>query len=167
MLDPLLLLILLSLIICAIGLSWFAGTDAPYIPTDLKKIKPLLKLVKAKKGKIFYELGSGDGRVVVSAAKLGAQSIGIEQSWIRVWGSRIKARKMRLPNAQFYHGNLFQRQYYPADIVFIYLLTKAVLKLEKKLLDELKKGALVITQTYHFQKWKPVKKMGDFWIYIR
>ena len=62
------------LIGCFIGLSWFAGSDAPYIPTKMDQIKKVLKLAGVKKGKRFYELGSGDGRVVFEAAKLGANS---------------------------------------------------------------------------------------------
>lgn len=163
--DQLFILSLGILVLCMFGLSWFAGSDAPFIPTKSEKIKPILKLAGVKKGKIFYELGSGDGRVVLESAKLGAVSNGVEQSWIRVWYSRYKAWNLKLSNASFFHGDIFRRHYYPADIVYIYMLSKAVLKLEEKLKDELKKGAIIITQTYHFKSWKPFKKQGDFWFY--
>lgn len=164
-LDITTLSVLFLLLICFIALSWFAGSDAPYIPTKLEKISKILKEAGVKKGKIFYELGSGDGRVVIEACKLGAISNGIEQSWLRVWYSRYKAKQLKLKNIYFMHGNVFDRHYFPADIIYIYLLTKAVLRLEEKLKKELKKGAVVITQTYHFKKWKPFKKLGDFWFY--
>jgi len=154
---------------CVIALSWFAGSDAPYVPTKMDQIRKILKLAGAKKGKKFYELGSGDGRVVFAAAKLGAQSIGIEQSWLRIWYSRYQAWRLALHLkgviVNFYHNNIFNRNYTDADIVYIYLLRKGVQKLENKLRKELKKGALVITQTYHFSNWKPFKKGGDFWFY--
>ena len=154
---------------CLIGLSWFAGSDAPYIPTKMDQIKKVLKLAGVKKGKRFYELGSGDGRVVFTAARLGAFAIGIEQSWIRVLYSKYKTKQLALHlsgvNVKFYHGNVFHRKYHKADIVYIYLLSKAVRKLEDKLKDELKKGSIVITQTYHFPNWKPFKKEEDFWLY--
>ena len=180
------------LIGCMIGLSWFAGTDAPYIPTKMDKIKEILKLAGVKKGKRFYELGSGDGRVVLEAAKLGADSFGIEQSWIRVLYSRWKAYHLGLKKAHFIHGNIFNLSFWSeaiesksyrsakaslqddknktityADIIYIYLLPKGVWKLEEKLKKELKKGSLVITQTYHFPNWKPIKKSGDFQFYKR
>lgn len=159
------LIIALSIfLICLISLSWFAGSDAPYVATKKDKIKKILIFAGVKKGKIFYELGSGDGRVVLAAAKLEAQANGVEESWIRVWFSRYKAKKLHL-KAIFYHGNIFDRQYYPADYVYIYLLSKAVAKLEKKLKKELHKGAIIITQTYHFKNWKPYKKLGDFYLY--
>lgn len=156
---------LVVLIFCAIGISWFAGSDAPYVPTKMDKLKDILKLAGLKKGQIFYELGSGDGRVVYLAAQLGAESYGIEQSWIRVWISRYKAKQLKLKNAIFFHGNIFDRHYYPANVIYIYLLHEGVAKLEKKLKEELKKGSVVITQTYHFKNWKPFKKEGNFWLY--
>ncbi len=164
-LDTVTISVLFLLLICFIALSWFAGSDAPYIPTKTKKVSKILKEAGVKKGKIFYELGSGDGRVVIEASKLGAIANGIEQSWLRVWYSRYKSKQLGLKNIYFMHGNVFDRHYYPADIVYIYLLTKAVLRLEEKLKKELKKGAVVVTQTYHFKKWKPFKKIDNFWLY--
>lgn len=157
------------LIGCFIALSWFAGTDAPYVPTKMDHIKKILKLAGVKKGKNFYELGSGDGRVVLEAAKLKTTAVGIEQSWLRVIYSRYKVWKLALHlegvNVNFYHGNIFSKTYEDADVIYIYLLTKGVKKLEEKLKKELKKGATIITQTYHFKNWPPIKCEGDFWIY--
>lgn len=154
------------LIGCVIGLSWFAGSDAPYVPTKMDKIKEVLKLAGIKKGKKFYELGSGDGRVVLEAAELGAHSVGIEQSWLRVLYSKLKsASQTTSGKAKFFHGNIFSKTYSDADIVYIYLLHKGVSKLEEKLKKELTKGSVVITQTYHFKTWKPFKKLGNFWFY--
>jgi len=160
--DNLFILVLGLLGGCALALSWFAGSDAPYVATKMDLINKVLVAAGVKKGKVFYELGSGDGRVVIEAAKLGAKANGIEQSWLRVWLSRYKSRlngtnKM----THFCHGNIFDRNYYPADIVYIYMLQPAVDKLEEKLKKELNKGAVVITQTYHFKNWKPFKKMGE------
>lgn len=154
---------------CIIALSWFAGSDAPYVPTKMDDIRKILKLAGVKKGKKFYELGSGDGRVVLEAARLGADSFGIEQSWLRIWYSRYKARGLALHpkgvNVSFYHNNIFNRNYQDADVIYIYLLPKGVKKLEEKLKKELKKGSVVITQTYHFPNWKPFKKLDNFWLY--
>lgn len=173
--------ILTTWIISTLGLSWFAGSDAPYVPTFHSLIITVLKEAGVKKGKIFYELGSGDGRVVLQASKLGAKAYGVEQSWLRVWYSRFQAKKQKISNAYFYHGNIFKLNYFPANIVYIFLLPKGVKKLEKKLKKELKADSVVITQTFHFSNWKPIKKidltknqkvisqsgekMGDFWIY--
>lgn len=156
---------LISLAVAIVGLSWFAGSDAPYVATKDDVIDPPLKAAGVKAGKIFYELGSGDGRVVLAAARLGAKAYGVEQSWIRVWMSRWKARQLKLKDAYFFHGNIFRRQYYPANIVFIYLLQPAIDRLEEKLTQELNKGSILITQTYHFKHLKPYKKIGNFNLY--
>lgn len=174
---------------CFLGLSWFAGTDAPYVPTKMERIKKLLKAAGLKKGDNFWELGSGDGRVVLEAARMGASSYGIEQSLLRVILSRWKARNLK--KVRFIHGDIFSYLSFPrnrepinnADMVFIFLLPKGVAKLEPILKKKLKKGAIVITQTFHFRNWRPIKKVlvadkdtpntplgknvfeGDFWIY--
>ncbi len=144
---------------CFISLSWFAGSDAPYVPTKMTRIKKLLKQAGLKKGMEFWELGSGDGRVVIEAARMGTRAYGVEQSWIRILYSRWKAKKNNLPNAKFIHGNIFKRDFSSADYIFIFLLPNGVAKLETLLKKRLKKGAVVITQTFHFKNWKPVKKI--------
>lgn len=151
--------------LCGLALSWLAGTDAPFVPTKMELIKQVLKLAGVKNGKKFYELGSGDGRVVCQAAQMGSQSFGIEQSWLRVWYSIYQAKKLHLPNAHFFHGNIFKKNYKDADIIYIYLLPKGIKKLEQKLPKELKKGTIIITQTYHFQSLRPFKKLGNFNFY--
>lgn len=156
---------LLLLLFCAIGISWFTGTDAPYVPTKKDLVKKALALINLKAGQNFYELGSGDGRVVIAAAQMGATAYGVEQSWLRIWYSRWQARQKHLANCHFLHGNIFSREYYPADVVYIYMLPRAVDRLEKKLQKELKPGATVITQTYHFTNWQSFKTEGNFQYY--
>ena len=95
------------LIGCMIGLSWFAGSDAPYVPTKMVRIRKILKEVGVKKGIKFLELGSGDGRLVMEAAKMGASAYGIEQSLLRVFLSKVRAKLQNLPNADFIHKNIF------------------------------------------------------------
>ena len=163
--DQALIISLGILILGLFGLSWFAGSDAPFVPTKTQDLAKILKKGGVKKGKIFYELGSGDGRVVLEAGYLGAEGNGVEQSWIRVWYSRFKTKKQNLKNIYFFHGNIFDRHYYPADVVYIYMLQNCVNKLEKILQKELKKGAVVITQKYHFKKWRPYQKIDNFWYY--
>lgn len=149
---------------CFLGLSWFAGSDAPYVPTKESIVRKILKAAGVKKGKKFYELGSGDGRVVLQAALLGAAASGIEQSLIRVIYSRFKAwrlaSRLRGMRIKFMYGDVFKRSYRDADIVYIYLLPTGVEKLETKLKKELKKGSVIITQTFHFKNWKPFRKIS-------
>lgn len=145
---------------CLLALSWFAGSDAPYVPTKLIRIRKALKSAELKKGQTFWELGSGDGRVVMEATKMGAKAIGVEQSLIRVLWSRFMAKKFpSSKRPKFIHGDIFKTDFSNADVVFIFLLPKGVDKLETKLKNNLKKGTKVITQTFHFKSWKPYKKI--------
>lgn len=158
--DLILVISLGILLACVLSLSWFAGSDAPYVPTKISRIKKLLKQVNLK-NKNFYELGSGDGRVVIEAAKMGANSYGIEQSLLRVLYSRFKSVKNARfihRRTSFIHGDIFRQDLSKADIVFVFLLPKGVEKLKPKLKKELKKGSLIISQTFHFKNWKPYKK---------
>ena len=158
------------LIGCLLGLSWFAGSDAPFVRTP-DQIGKLLKTAGVKKGKKFYDLGSGDGRLVLEAARMGLISFGIEQSLIRVLMSKWKAKQLKNANftakqeVHFIHGNIFAQEYTQADYVYIYLMQQAVDRLERKLETDLKKGSIIITKAYHFKNLKPTKKTGDFWIY--
>ncbi len=99
-----LIIAMVGLVICFLGISWFAGSDAPYVPTKMELIREVLRSAGVKKQTIFYELGSGDGRVVYEAAAMGAQAYGIEQSWLRVWYSRFKAHQLGLKQAAFFRG---------------------------------------------------------------
>ncbi len=143
---------------CFIALSWFAGSDAPFVATKNSRIAAALKKSGLKKSQKFYELGSGDGRVVFEAAHIGAVAVGVEQSWLRVLYSRYRAYRLNLINAHFIHGNIFSCNYSDADFIFIFLLPVGITKLEPKLKKELKLGALVLTQTFHFPHLKPIKK---------
>jgi hypothetical protein len=158
---------LIILALCLLGISWFAGSDAPYVPTKMDLIRKVLKKAGVKKGTTFYELGSGDGRVVYEAALQGAVAHGIEQSWLRVLYSRWKAKRLGLTYATFSHGNIFKKTYFEADVTYAYLLQPAIDRLEDKLKKEIPKGAHVITQRYHFKTWKPTYKIGDIWIYTK
>ncbi len=162
--NPLNIIIVVLLGVGATLISWASGTDGPFIPT-IEDFKKVLQKAGIKKDKIFYDLGSGDGRVVFEAAKMGADSFGVEQSWLRVFFSRFKGMRLGLKNAHFFHGSIFNRHYYPLDCAYISLSEKGAARIEEVLHKELKKGATVITYKHHFKQWKPKEKINDFWIY--
>lgn len=150
---------------CMLALSWLAGSDAPFVPTTRKKMAEAFKVFGLKKDQIFYELGSGDGRLVFEAAKVCKKAVGIEQSILRIWYSKFLAWQKNLPNTEFIHGNIFKKDLSNADVIYIYLLPRGVDKLEPKLKNELKKGSKVVTLRFHFKNWKPLKTVGDFQVY--
>jgi len=134
-------------------LSFFTG--APYIVMRKKEAKRMIELAKIKKGEKVYDLGSGDGRLVIMAAKKGAKTIGFEInpflvliSWVKILLAGVRK------NAVVKWRNFWRQDISDADVILLYLITQYMKRMEKKLLKELKPGARVISYTFKFPNWK-------------
>ena len=134
-------------------LSFLYG--APFVMTDRKAVDAALKMAGVKKGDVFYDLGSGDGRVVFAAAALGAKATGVEiNPTLWMWSAcRSVLGKSR---ANFILASFFDVNLRDADVVFVYTWPKTNEKLQAKLERELKKGARIISHRFTFPGWKPV-----------
>ncbi len=126
---------------------------APFVPTSLKEIKRMLEILQLKPGEIFYDLGSGDGRIVIEAAKnYKARAIGIEINPILVFFSRLKIKKLGLDkNVQIHWGNFFRKDISGADAISTYLFQSTNNLLEKKFLLELKPKTRIVSSVFHFK----------------
>ena len=121
-------------------------------------VERVMKLAGLKKGQVFYDLGSGDGRLVIAAALRGAKAYGVEIDCLRVWYSRFFIWLWRLSgNAKIMDKNFFEVDLSKADVVSVFLLQETNQKMKDKLKKELKKGAKVISCTFTFDGWKPVE----------
>lgn len=129
---------------------------APYVGLEGEVLEQAIGLARIQPGETFYELGSGDGRVVIAAALRGANVYGIEIDSLRAWYSKVWIRLLRLNNAHIIQKNFFDVDLSNADIVFMYLLPKTNEKLEPKLAQELKPGTRVISIAFQFPDWKPI-----------
>jgi predicted RNA methylase len=130
----------------------------------------MLKEARVSSNDILYDLGCGDGRVLIIAAKeFGAKAVGIEKSWIlaKISEWRIKREKLegkvKVINKDFFKVNLAN-----ATVVFAYLSKKINKKLGPKLKKELKKGTKVLSASHEFEGLKLVKKFktGHFYSYL-
>lgn len=133
-------------------LSFLFG--APFVSSGREEIRAALKLARLKKDEKFYDLGSGDGRVVFAAASLGAKAVGVEINpvlWL--WSSLIAFVSRR--RAKFVLGNFFNVNLRDADVVFLYTWQGTNERIEGKLRKELKKGARVVSHCFKFANWKP------------
>ena len=131
---------------------------APWIPTRRREVDRILTFAELRPGQIFYDLGSGDGRLIFKAAqKYHAQAIGIELSLLPYLYSKIKQLFGHNPQIQIKFKNLFKENLSQADIVFIYLMPSQYPRLIKKLRTELKPGAKVITAAWPIDEWTPLK----------
>jgi len=148
--------------------------SAPFVPSNKKTLRKLIAAAEIKKGEIVYDLGSGDGRIVFAAADKGAIATGIELSFIVYWYAKFKKWLFKRKGTLI-RANMFQYNLSKADIIFCYLLPKAMKKLEKKLEKELKSGTKIICHAFKVPHWKLFKKInynrknnrGSIWIYIK
>jgi SAM-dependent methyltransferase len=134
--------------------------DVIFVPTPQRVINAMLKLAKVNRDDVVYDLGCGDGRIVVSAAKLGARSVGIDidPDRIREANARIKAGGVG-KRARVMQGDLFEADISEATVVTLYLLSRLNLKLRPRLLAELRPGTRVVSHGFDMGDWKPEKSI--------
>ena len=132
---------------------------APYYPTPETIVEKMLQLGELKSGEKLYDLGSGDGRIVIMAAeKFHAQAIGVELDKDLWKQSTERIRKLGLEkSARIINGDLLKQNYSSADLVTVYLLPVSNDKVEPLLDRELKKGARVVSHDFEMKNWKAEK----------
>ena len=135
--------------------------DVPYVPTSDAVVEAMLNLAKVKNGDLVYDLGCGDGRIVIAAAKnFGARGVGIDINPDRIREANENAQKAGVENrVRFLERDLFTADIHDADVVALYLLTSVNLKLRAKLLQELRPGTRVVSNTFDMGDWKPDKEV--------
>ncbi len=132
---------------------------APYYPTPPSVVDRMLQLGELKKGEKMFDLGSGDGRIVVMAAeKYGADATGVEMddSLFNQSSEEIRRRKLA-SRARIIHGDIFLQDYSSADMVTVYLLPASNEKVRPILEKQLKKGARIVSHDFEFAGWTPEK----------
>ena len=151
-------------LLVAAGLAYWtcaAGEDGKpdviYVPTPETVVDRMLELAKPKKGEVLYDLGCGDGRIVVTAAKkYGVKGTGVDIDPERIKESNENARKAGVTDkVKFVKANLFEMDFHDADVVTLYLLPALNVKLRPKLLDTLKPGSRIISHAFSMEDWKP------------
>jgi predicted RNA methylase len=127
---------------------------APFVPLEKAEVEDILKKIKPEKGKIFVDLGSGDGRVVMAAAqKFGVKAVGVEIHPLLVWWAKLLAHKKGVSNAVFYRTSFWGFDISNADYIFCYLFPGTMEKVAKKLDREAKKGCTVIAVDFRIKMW--------------
>jgi len=134
--------------------------DVPYVPTTEAAVQAMLKLAEVKKTDVVYDLGCGDGRIVISAAKeLGARGVGIDINPVRIGEAKENARKAGVEKlVRFEENDLFEADIHEATVVTLFLLPHINLKLRPKLLHDLKPGTRIVSNTFDMGDWKPEKE---------
>lgn len=139
--------------------------DVPYVPTPQEVVDQMLTMADVHTGDVVYDLGCGDGRIVITAAKkFGTRGVGIDLNPERIKEAKENAEKAGVSNlVTFREGDLFQADIREATVVTLYLLPSVNEKLRPKLWRDLKAGSRVVSHNYDMGDWKPEKKTEIDW----
>src|SRR5215469_4594605 len=132
--------------------------DVPYVPTTEEAVRTMLKLAEVKKTDVVYDLGCGDGRIVVAAAKTyGARAVGIDIDPQRIAEAKENAKRAGVENrVRFEENDLFKADIHEASVVTLFLLSNVNRRLEPKLRSELRPGTRIVSNTFEMgDAWKP------------
>ena len=132
---------------------------APFVPSPVQVIQFMLKLAELKPGEVFFDLGAGDGRTVIMAAKaFGARAVGVElrEDLAKKALSSIHDNGLA-DRVTIVNGDIFGVNLNSADVVFLYLTTSANEKIRPKLENDLRRGVRVVSHDYEIVGWKPTR----------
>ncbi len=147
----------LAFLLGTLGLGAWAGEPSvPYVPTPQEVVERMLQIAKVTPSDYVIDLGSGDGRIVVTAAKKhGARGFGVDLNPERIAEANANARKAGVTDkVSFYQRDLFETDLSEATVITMYLLPRVNLELRPKLL-ELKPGTRVVSHDFSMDDWKP------------
>ena len=143
----------------------------PYVPSTQGNVDEMLRLAAVQPEDVVYDLGSGDGRVVISAARdWGARGVGVELDPKLVVQSRELAQREGVAErVAFREGDVLKAPIADATVVTLYLLTPLVERLKPRLLSELRPGTRIVAHEYGFSDWKPDRHVHiskNFYLYV-
>jgi len=157
-------------LIIALAMSWALGADSnvvgadfpeeiPFVPTPIEVVDKMLELAEVKKGDVIYDLGSGDGRIVIRAAKkYGVRAVGIEMDQILLQKARQDANAAGVSHlVEFRVEDALQTDLSPATVVTLYMLPWFNEKIKPNLKKYLKPGARIVAHDFGIEGWQPDK----------
>ncbi len=144
--------------------------DIHYVPTPTKVVDAMLQIAEVGPADVVYDLGSGDGRIVIAAAKRGARGVGVELDPALVAEATRNAKKAGVMNrVEFIEGDIFTTDLSPATVVTMYLLSSINERLRPKLLRELAPGSRIVSHRFRMGDWAPERSLKvtgkDVWLW--
>lgn len=133
------------------------GLDVPFVETPREVVAQMLALVRPTRNDVLYDLGSGDGRINIEAARrFGTRGVGVDLDPVRVEEATANARRAGVQDrVRFRKQDLFETDLRPASIVTLYLLPRVNLELRPKLFEQLRPGARVVSHAFDMGDWRP------------
>ena len=134
--------------------------EVPFVPTPDAVVEGMLKLAGVKRTDTVIDLGCGDGRIVITAAKsFGAHGVGVDINPERITEARANAKKAGVESlVKFEENDLFEADIRNATVVTLYLLPDVNMRLRPRLLEQLKPGTRVVSHSFDMGDWKPEKE---------
>ncbi|MCX6649493.1 MAG: SAM-dependent methyltransferase [Candidatus Bathyarchaeota archaeon] len=148
-------------------LIWPIFIGAIFLPTPRDIVDKMVAIADVGEGDIVYDLGSGDGRIVIEAAERGARGVGVEADPIRVLWSRLRARRSHVRDRiRFIWGDFFKNSVAEATVVTVYQGESINNRLREKFEAELRPGSRIVSFSFKFEGWEPAKKHHDADVYL-
>mgnify|MGYP006287727387 CR=1 FL=1 len=142
--------------------------DVPYVPTPTEVVNKMLEVADVGSGDYVIDLGSGDGRIVIAAAQLGAYGHGVDIDPERISEARENAEKADVSDhIMFLQENIFNTDFSRANVITMYLLNSVNIKLRPKILNTLEPGTRLVSHDFDMNDWEPDKyfNMGEDDVY--
>jgi SAM-dependent methyltransferase len=157
----------LPILLIVVSLYWTRIVGAPWVPTSLKMVCRMLELADLQPDDLVYDLGCGDGRLVITAAlRYKVKAVGIEIDPLRyLWCQFLVSILFQRKNVRIIFGNIYHQNYSEANVVMCYLLPEALKRLEDKFRRELPLQARVISNRYRFPSLECVREDGEITLY--
>lgn len=135
--------------------------DVVFVPTPETVVEAMLQVANVTKNDVVYDLGCGDGRIPITAArKYGARAVCVDIDPVRIAEINENVKKANVGNlVKVIHGDLFQQDLSGASVITLYLLPSLNVKLMPKLMKECKPGTRIVSQSFDMGDWKPEKEM--------
>ena len=158
----------LPLILIVLSLYWTRLVGGPWVPSSMKIVNRMMEMAKVSPNDVVYDLGCGDGRMLIAAAKrYHARAVGIEIDPLRyLWCQFLITILGQRKQIRIIFGNLFNQDLSEADVVMCYLMPDALSKLEKKLKKEMRAGTRVVSNRFTFPSLDKVQEDGDARLYL-
>lgn len=138
---------------------------APFLPTLKSKTEEALEILDLKPGQTLIDLGCGDGRMLIAAARKGINSVGYELNPLLFFISWLRTRVYR-DKVKVVFGNYWLKQWPSADAMYVFLLASYMDKLNTRIVQQYKSGFKLVSFAYPIKSTKPSLKRGGFFLYI-
>jgi hypothetical protein len=133
-----------------------SAEEVPYVQTPMHVVRRMLQLADVERNDVVWDLGSGDGRIVIEAAKRGAQAVGYEIDPRLIRESIVNARRARVAaRTKFVERDLFTLNFATPSVVTMYLLPEFNMKLRPRLLEQMRPGSRIVSHEWDMGDWQP------------